>query len=62
MGMGIMRVGMRMLEAIRCHISIQATTTGTLVGFTIRRCMTTTGHLLFIIVPLATTWLCMARV
>ena len=37
MGMGIMRVGVRMLEAIHYHMSIQATTTGVLVCFTTRR-------------------------
>ena len=45
MGMGIMRVGVRMLVAIRYHMSIQATTTGVLVGFTTSRCMAATGHL-----------------
>ncbi|MBR2864089.1 hypothetical protein IKE88_00885 [Candidatus Saccharibacteria bacterium] len=50
-----MRVGVRMLEATHYHMSIQVTTTGLLVGFTARRCMTTTGHLLFIVVPLVTT-------
>ncbi|MBP5205075.1 hypothetical protein J6Z37_02140 [Candidatus Saccharibacteria bacterium] len=50
-----MRVGIRMLEAIRCHMSIQATTPGLLVGFTTSRCMAATGRLLFLVVPLVTT-------
>ncbi|MBR2864596.1 hypothetical protein IKE88_03605 [Candidatus Saccharibacteria bacterium] len=49
-----MRVGVRMLEAIRYHMSIQASTTGVLVGFTTSHWMATTGHLLFIIIPIVT--------
>ncbi|MBR2864605.1 hypothetical protein IKE88_03650 [Candidatus Saccharibacteria bacterium] len=50
-----MRVGIRMLEAILCHMSIQAPTTGVLVSFTTRRWMAATGHLLFILTPVVTT-------
>ncbi|MBR2864011.1 hypothetical protein IKE88_00455 [Candidatus Saccharibacteria bacterium] len=50
-----MRVGVEMLEAIRCHMSIQATTTGMLVGFTTSRWVAASGHLLFLIVPIVTT-------
>ena len=42
-------------DLIHCRMSIQASTTGVLVGFTNRRCMATTGHLLFMIVPIVTT-------
>ncbi|MBR2864454.1 hypothetical protein IKE88_02835 [Candidatus Saccharibacteria bacterium] len=49
-----MRVGVRMLEAIHCRMSIRAATTGLLVGFTTRHCMATTGPLLLIMVPIVT--------
>ena len=46
-----------MLEAIHYHMSILAAITGVRVGFTSRRCMDTTGRLVFITAPIVTTWL-----
>ena len=47
MGMGIMRVGVEGLEAIRCHICTPAITTGmTWVNFTIKRQVVFIGHLI----------------
>ncbi|MBR2864568.1 hypothetical protein IKE88_03460 [Candidatus Saccharibacteria bacterium] len=48
--------GSRKLVAIHYHMSIQASTTGLLVDFTTRRCIVTTGPLLFIIVSIVTAW------
>ncbi|MBR2864491.1 hypothetical protein IKE88_03030 [Candidatus Saccharibacteria bacterium] len=50
-----------MQDLIHCRMSIQATTTGTLVGFTTSRCLATTGPLLFIVAPIVTTCMCMAH-
>ena len=47
MGMGIMRVGVGELEAIRCHICTPAITTGMIwVNFTIKRQVVFIGHLI----------------
>ncbi|MBR2864408.1 hypothetical protein IKE88_02600 [Candidatus Saccharibacteria bacterium] len=43
-----------MQDLIHCRMSIQAATTGALVGFTTRRWMAATGRLLFMIAPIVT--------
>ena len=45
MGMGIMRVGVEMLEVIQHRIYPPAIITGLRVGFTARRWLATTGRL-----------------
>ncbi|MBR2863953.1 hypothetical protein IKE88_00150 [Candidatus Saccharibacteria bacterium] len=57
-----MRVGVRMLVVIRYHMSIQATTTGVLVGFTTSRCMAATGHLVQKVAPVVTTCICIVHI
>ncbi|MBR2864574.1 hypothetical protein IKE88_03490 [Candidatus Saccharibacteria bacterium] len=51
-----------MQDLIHCRMYILGTITGLRVGFTTRRCMVPTGRLLFIVVPIVTTCICMARV
>ncbi|MBR2864440.1 hypothetical protein IKE88_02760 [Candidatus Saccharibacteria bacterium] len=52
-----MRVGIVAQDLIHCRMYILAAITGVRVGFTSRRCMDTTGRLVFIIAPIVTTWL-----
>ncbi|MBR2864179.1 hypothetical protein IKE88_01355 [Candidatus Saccharibacteria bacterium] len=46
-----------MQDLIHCRMYILVTITGVQVCFTTRRRLVTTGHLMFIVVPLVTAWL-----
>ena len=57
MGMGIMRVGVEMLEVIRYRMYILGDIIGLLADFITRRCMVFTGHLVSILANIATACL-----
>ena len=62
MGMGIMRVGVEMLEVIQHRIYPPAIITGTQASFTIRQRLVITGHLVPVVVPILIFYIYLAQI